>query len=125
MHVMFNQQPLPSAIPGISHATLAGHEDGLSKLSVWQQSVAPGSATPPHRHDCEEVVICNSGTGELRSGEKVERFTRNMTVVIPANVEHQIINIGLDHMQFVAVFSMSPVLACLPDGTAIELPWKS
>jgi quercetin dioxygenase-like cupin family protein len=125
MHVMSNQQPMPSAIPGISHTTLAGHEDGLSKLSVWQQSVAPGSATPPHRHDCEEVVICNSGTGELRLGEKTERFSRDMTVVIPANVEHQIINIGGDHLEFIAVFSMSPVLACLPDGAAIALPWRS
>ena len=125
MHVISNQQPMPSAIPGIAHATLAGHEDGLSKLSVWQQSVAPGCATPPHRHDCEEVVICSGGTGELRSGEKVQPFARDMTVVIPANVEHQIINTGRDHLQIVAVFSMSPVRACFPDGTAIELPWKS
>jgi oxalate decarboxylase/phosphoglucose isomerase-like protein (cupin superfamily) len=48
-----------------------------------------------------------------------------MTVVIPAKVEHQIINIGGDHLEFIAVFSMSPVLACLPDGAAIALPWRS
>ena len=125
MHVMSNQQPVPSAIPGIAHVTLAGEEEGLSKLSVWQQSVAPGGATPPHRHDCEEVVICSSGTGELRLGEKVEQFASNMTVIIPANAEHQIVNVGLDPLQFVAVFSMSPVRACFPDGTAIELPWRS
>jgi mannose-6-phosphate isomerase-like protein (cupin superfamily) len=125
MHVISNQHPLPSAIPDIAHVTLAGHEEGLSKLSIWQQSVAPGGATPPHRHDCEEVVICKSGTGELRSGEKIERFTHDMTIVIPANVEHQIINVGRDHLEFIAVFSMSPVHACLPDGAAIELPWRS
>ena len=125
MHVISNQQPLPSAIPGIAHVTLAGHQEGLSKLSVWQQSVAPGCATPPHRHDCEEVVICSSGTGELRSGEKVQQFACDMTVVIPANVEHQIINTGRDPLQIVAVFSMSPVRACFSDGTEIELPWRS
>jgi quercetin dioxygenase-like cupin family protein len=125
MHVISNQQPLPSAIPGIAHVTLAGHQEGLSKLSVWQQSVAPGCATPPHRHDCEEVVICSGGTGELRSGEKVQQFACDMTVVIPANVEHQIINTGRDPLQIVAVFSMSPVRACFSDGTEIELPWRS
>jgi quercetin dioxygenase-like cupin family protein len=98
---------------------------GLSKLSVWQQSVAPGCATPPHRHDCEEVVICSGGTGELRSGEKVQQFACDMTVVIPANVEHQIINTGRAPLQIVAVFSMSPVRACFSDGTEIELPWRS
>ncbi len=125
MHVISNQQPEPSAISGIAHVTLAGQEEGLSKLSVWQQSVAPGSATPPHRHDCEEVVLCSAGIGELRLGDTVERFARDMTVVIPANAEHQIINIGNEPLQFVAVFSMSPVRACSPDGTAIDLPWRS
>lgn len=125
MHVISNQQPVPSAISGIAHTTLAGEEEGLSKLSVWQQSVAPGAATPPHRHDCEEVVICSGGTGELRLGEQAAQFSRNMTVVIPANVEHQIVNVGDEALQFVAVFSMSPVRAYFPDGTAIELPWRS
>lgn len=125
MHVISNQQPVPSPIPGIAHVTLAGQEEGLSKLSVWQQSVAPGSATPPHRHDCEEVVICSRGTGELRLGDKVERFAHDTTVIIPANAEHQIVNVGSEPLQFVAVFSMSPVQAFFPDGTAIELPWRS
>lgn len=125
MHVISNQQPVPSAIPGIAHVTLAGHDEGLSKLSVWQQSVAPGCATPPHRHDCEEVVICSGGTGELRLGEQVERFARNMTVVIPANAEHQIISIGDEPLQILAVLSMSPVRVFFPDGTEIELPWRT
>ena len=71
------------------------------------------------------MVICTGGTGELRMGERVERFARNMTVIIPASADHQIINIGDEPLQFVAVFSMSPVRACFPDGTAIELPWRS
>ena len=125
MHVISNQQPAPSAIPGIAHVTLAGQAEGLSKLSVWQQSIAPGGATPPHRHDCEEVVICSGGIGELRLGEAVEQFARDMTVIIPANAEHQIVNIGKEPLQFVAVFSMAPVQACFPDGTAIALPWRS
>lgn len=125
MHVIANQQPAPSAIAGIAHVTLAGQAEGLSKLSVWQQSIAPGGATPPHRHDCEEVVICSGGVGELRMGETVERFGRDMTVIIPANAEHQIVNIGKEPLQFVAVFSMAPVRACFPDGTAIALPWRS
>ncbi|SNT00029.1 Auxin binding protein [Noviherbaspirillum humi] len=125
MHVLSNQQPSPSVIPGLAHATLAGHDDGLSKLSVWQQSIAPGGATPPHRHDCEEVVMCGSGEGELRIGGEAERFGSNMTVVIPANAEHQIVNVGNEPLQIVAVFSMSPVQVFLPDGAALDLPWRT
>ena len=125
MHVLSNQQPSPSATPGLAHATPAGHDDGLSRLSVWQQSIAPGGAPPPHRHDCEEVVICSAGEGELRIGGTTERFGADMTVVIPANAEHQITNVGAGPLQFVAVFSMSPVRVCFPDGAALELPWRS
>ncbi|HEV2612261.1 MAG TPA: cupin domain-containing protein [Noviherbaspirillum sp.] len=125
MHVLSNQIPGPSGIPGIDHATLAGSAEGLRRISVWQQSVAPGGATPPHRHDCEEVVMCNAGEGELHIGGKVERFGPNTTVVIPANADHQIISVGREPLQFVAVFSMSPVLAHFPDGQSIDLPWKS
>lgn len=125
MYVLSSESPTPSAIPGIDHATLAGNADGLRKLSIWKQSVAPGSATPPHRHDCEEVVLCNAGSGELHIAGRVERFGADMTVVIPANADHQIISVGDVPLEFTAVFSMSPVEAHFPSGEMIELPWRS
>ena len=116
---------VPSDIPGIDHATLAGHADGLDKLSVWQQSLAPGTGTPPHRHDCEEVVLCSQGTGALHIAGQVHPFGAQQTLVVPPNVDHQIVNIGEEPLQFVAVFSMSPVQAVFPDGDPIALPWRS
>ena len=50
-----------ASLPGIDHLTLAGGAQGLSSLSVWQQSIDAGEATPPHRHDCEEVVVVGEG----------------------------------------------------------------
>ena len=35
-----------SPFPGILHATLAGSEQGLKQLSIWQQILEPGAATP-------------------------------------------------------------------------------
>jgi quercetin dioxygenase-like cupin family protein len=57
MCVIQNSELPRAALPGIEHVTLAGSDNGLNNLSVWKQSVAPGGATPPHRHDCEEVVL--------------------------------------------------------------------
>jgi mannose-6-phosphate isomerase-like protein (cupin superfamily) len=125
MTVFPTQSLAPSGIPGIDHVTLAGNADGLRKLSIWKQSVAPGSATPPHRHDCEEVVLCSGGIGELHIGGNVERFGADMTVVIPANADHQIFSVGDAPLEITAVFSMSPVQAHFPSGEAIDLPWRS
>lgn len=125
MMVIDNEVPSPSGLPGIDHVTLAGSEHGLRKLSVWQQSLAAGAATPPHRHDCEEVVLCTAGNGELHIGGRVMLFGARQTVVIPANIEHQLINAGTEPVELLAIFSSAPVDARFPNGEAIPLPWRS
>jgi len=125
MTVIAQSKPEATEFPGIEHATLAGSAEGLRAMSIWQQSVAPGAATPPHRHDCEEVVMCHAGEGELHVEGRIERFTAGQIVVIPADVQHQILSVGEEPLRFVAVFSVSPVQAYFPDGTPIALPWRT
>ncbi len=124
--VFENPGPAPSTLPGIHHVTLAGVHQGLRELSVWQQVLEPGAATPPHRHDCEEVVLCTAGHGELRiDGETSHPFGPDSTLHLPPHVLHQIVNAGDEPLHMVAVFSATPVAAYLPDGEAIELPWRT
>lgn len=125
MYVICNQAPSPSGLPGIDHVTLAGKAQGLKELSVWQQSLAAGAGTPPHRHDCEEVVLCTAGEGRLDIDGGTLRFNANTTLIIPAHMDHQITNIGDRPLETIAVFSSTPVGTKLPDDTPIELPWHS
>jgi mannose-6-phosphate isomerase-like protein (cupin superfamily) len=125
MNVIEQQRPAPSAIPGVAHATFAGAADGLSSLSVWRQTLAPGAATPPHRHDCDEVVLCIGGCGEVHSEGRVERFGVDCTVVLPANRDHQLFNVGPGPLETLGVFAATPVNTWLPDGAVLELPWRS
>lgn len=125
MHVVDNTRLAPATLPGIEHRTLAGSPMGLSRLSVWQQSIEAGQATPPHRHECEEVVVVTEGSGELHIGGRVERFGANQTLLLPAGMDHQIINTGSGVLRLTAAFSETPVRTCLPDGQPLELPWAS
>jgi quercetin dioxygenase-like cupin family protein len=130
MKVSPNPVLAASLFPGILHATLAGSEQGLKHLSVWQQILEPGAATPPHRHDCEEVVLCSAGRGELRfahheEGNRRLSFGAHQTVSIPRNALHQLVNVGREPLHIVAVFSKSPVEVQLPDGEPVALPWPS
>ena len=125
MHVSDNDAAPRAGLPGLEHETLAGSRDGLRHLSVWRNTIAAGAATPPHRHDCEEVVIVESGHGELHIGGTIERFGPNTTLTIPPNVDHQIVNAGAEPIRLVAVFSMTPVAVVLPDGQPFPLPWPS
>ena len=112
-------------MPGIDHVTLAGNSDGLQHLSVWRQSLGPGTASPPHRHDCEEVVMCEAGHGEIHIDGNVHAFGPEMSLVIPPNVAHQIFNVGSEVMKLTAVLSASPVAVSFPDGSPLPLPWRT
>lgn len=125
MSVIRNSELPRAGLPGLDHVTLAGSDNGLENLSVWRQSIAPGGATPPHRHDCEEVVLIQSGSGELHLEGQIHRFGADTTLVVPRNAPHQIINTGDEPMALIGVFAVSPVNVFLPDGEPLELPWTS
>lgn len=125
MNVIEQSLPAATPIPGIEHATWAGSDEGLRQLSVWRQSVAPGGATPPHSHDCDEVVLCLAGWGELHIEGEVHTFAAHSTLIIPSGAPHQIFNTGALPMETIGLFGASPVNVFLPDGSRLELPWRS
>lgn len=125
MYVVDQAAPAATPIPGIRHATWASGHEGLTGLSLWRQSIDAGGATPPHSHACEEVVMCVAGQGEVHIAGEVHRFGPQQTVVLPAHVLHQIVNCGDEPLELTAVFGATPVPVQLPDGSALELPWRS
>ena len=125
MTVIAQAQPAETPIPGVAHATWAGAADGLQQLSVWRQSVAAGAATPPHRHEQDEVVLCLSGRGELHIDGKVHPFRGGENLVLPRESMHQIFNTGDQPLEIVGVFGGSPVSTYLPDGSTLPLPWRT
>jgi len=125
MYVVEHARLAPSHIPGIEHRTVASAAHGLAHLSVWCQAIEPGSATPPHRHDCEEVVVVLAGHGRLVIDGVAHPFGPDTTLVIPAEVDHQIFSDGPGMLHCVAAFAATPVGVVLPDGTPLDLPWAS
>lgn len=125
MSVLAQPKPAATGLPGIAHATWAGHEEGLQQLSVWRQSMAPGAATPAHQHDCDEIVFCLAGHGELHTAGQVIPFGPNSTVLLPRQRVHQLFNTGHEPLEMLAVFAATPVDTRLADGQPIALPWRS
>lgn len=122
--VVSHPAALPELLPGIRHRTLAGPDDGLSSLEVWSQSIAGHGATPPHTHDCEEVVLILAGRGLLAMNGTDTPFQAGDTLIIPRGAVHQILNDGEQELRLFAALGMAPVRAAFPDGTPIALPWQ-
>ncbi|NLD54251.1 MAG: cupin domain-containing protein [Burkholderiaceae bacterium] len=125
MQVIDQVQPEPSAIPGVAHATWAGSDEGLRHLSVWRQTLAAGAATPPHSHECDEVVMCQAGHGEVHVGGEIRAFGPNQTIILPRDQVHQLFNTGTSPLEILGVFGATPVKTYLPDASELALPWRS
>jgi quercetin dioxygenase-like cupin family protein len=125
MEIVDQINPASTPLAGIAHATWAGAQDGLSQLSIWRQTLAPGAATPPHSHDCDEIVLCLAGTGEVHEGGQSRRFGAEQTVILPKGGQHQIFNAGQKPLEILGIFGATPVVTRLPDGASIDLPWRT
>lgn len=89
----------------------------MRALEVWSQRIDANAATPPHRHDCEEVVVVLDGEGTLTLQGTQRRFQSGDTLILPPNEVHQIVNTGQRPLRLLGIFNMAPVRAELSDGT--------
>lgn len=112
-------------LPGIRHQTVAGHAQGVKTMEVWQQVMAPGAATPVHRHTCEEVVLVLSGSGTCTVGGRGFEFGPNSTLILEPDVVHQIVNTSSEDMHLVAALTMAPVRVTTEGGEPLHVPWEA
>ncbi len=122
-HIHSHSTPSPACCPASPIRPSPAPQHGMHSLEVWSQSIEPGGATPPHRHDCEEVVVVQAKAPLMMHGTE-SRFRSGDTVLLPRNDVHQLINTGSGPLRLIAPFSMAPVQVELPDGTPSALPWQ-
>lgn len=96
---------------------------GAQSFEVWRTSVAPGSATPPHRHATEEIFVFLSGQGRAQIGEQILNFSAPATVIAPAHVTHQFFNTGSTPTDAIVVVGVGSSIYD-KDGHEMELPWR-
>lgn len=112
-------------LPGLSHRTVAGSQQGFRSLEVWVQTVAPGAATPVHKHDCEEAIVILEGKGVLALDGSEQGFGPGETLVVPRNAVHQVTCTGPGPLRLVAALSTAPVRVHTPTNEHIPLPWDA
>jgi mannose-6-phosphate isomerase-like protein (cupin superfamily) len=112
-------------LPGLRHQSIGGHKQGVKTMEVWLQTMAPGAATPVHRHACEEVILVLSGSGTCTVGGETFTFGPNSTLVLEPDVVHQIVNTSNEEMKLIAALGMAPVRVKTADGAALPVPWEA
>lgn len=98
---------------------------GSKELCVFEQWCAPGTGAPGHTHRVEEVLSVISGKVEVWLGDKIANLTQNVSIVVPAGMEHGFRDVGKSELHMLAVlaagyFEANPS----PQGDAI-VRWHS
>lgn len=124
MSVINNATVGKFSLPGLIHQTLASHAQGVSGMEVWMQTIAPGAATPVHRHACEEIIVILRGSGQVTIAGEEEMFGANSTIIVPPDAVHQLVNSGAEEMFLLGVLGVTPVNVTTAEGETIPLPWQ-
>ncbi|CAE7577170.1 unnamed protein product [Symbiodinium microadriaticum] len=85
-------QGQPTRIEGEHPRTLYTVSIGEA-MSCGDQSIDEGSEVPWHAHEAsEEVLRCVAGSGTIYCGDVVKDFLPGVTVLVPKQTPHRIVN---------------------------------
>jgi quercetin dioxygenase-like cupin family protein len=102
---------------------LATKAMGAKEFEVWRASIAVGSKTPLHVHETEEVFIVLSGKIRAIIGDEEFECIAPATLICPANIPHQLVNIGDEPTDQILVLGIDSKIHNA-SGQEMTLPWR-
>lgn len=102
---------------------LATKTMGAKEFEVWRSSIAVGSRTPLHVHETEEVFIILRGEILAIIGDQEYCCQAPATLICPANVPHQLINVGTEPTDQILVLGIDSKISDI-SGKEMNLPWR-
>lgn len=108
---------------GNSYRSLATKEMGAKEFEVWRASLAVGSKSPKHVHETEEVFIVLKGHILAIIGDEEFHCIAPSTLICPANVPHQLINVGDEPSDQILILGVDSKISDL-EGKELHLPWR-
>lgn len=108
---------------GNTYRGLATKETGAKEFEVWRASLAVGSKSPRHVHETEEVFIVLKGHILAIVGDEEYHCIAPSTLICPANIPHQLINVGDEPSDQILILGIDSKIADL-EGKELHLPWR-
>lgn len=121
MSIFRNEENQVHSMHGNHIAGVATPGSGARQVEMWRGRMDAHSATPPHCHDTEEVVLFLKGSGRATVADRELRYQAGDTLVLPAAQVHQIF--AETDSEFVSAMPIGGTVK-LPDGVVLDLPWR-
>jgi len=121
MTVFRKEQNQIHSMQGNHIAGVATPTGGAQQVEMWHGRMDVNSATPPHSHDTEEVILILKGSGRATVADREIHYQPGDTLILPPAQVHQIF--AESETEFVAAMPIGGTLK-LPDGIVLDLPWR-
>jgi quercetin dioxygenase-like cupin family protein len=121
MSVVTKDQNQVHSLQGNHIAGVATPSRGAQQVEMWHGRMDADSATPPHSHDTEEVILFLKGSGRATIAGHEVKYQAGDTLILPPEQVHQIF--AESESEFVSAVPIGGVVK-LPDGEVIDLPWR-
>ena len=121
MSVFRREENRVHSMQGNHVAGVATPANGAREVEMWHGRMDAASATPPHSHDTEEVVLFLAGSGRATVAGREVVYRAGDTLILPAGQVHQIF--AETASEFVSAMPIGGTVT-LPDGVAMDLPWR-
>lgn len=122
MSVFRRKQNRVHSMQGNHIAGVATPASGAQQVEMWRGRMDASSATPPHSHDTEEVIVFLTGSGRATVGDREVRYEAGDTLILPPAQVHQIF--AETESEFVSAMPLRGTVTS-PDGAVIDLPWRA
>src|SRR5215467_11734487 len=89
------------SVDGAHFTSLATPSRGAIDTAVWKVEILPGTPATPHSLTREEIFVVLSGTASVRLAGHEETATVGDAIVVPADVEFELANVGEERLELV------------------------
>lgn len=124
MQVITETEERTTVTPSARMAGLAGPSQGSTELSTWRVRMDPGTSSPAHVIDREQVWMTLSGVFEFTVDQAAVQVAPGQAIVLPAGADRR----------FRAVDQEAEALVAMPSGgkastsggeSWVPIPWAA
>src|SRR4051812_28944856 len=110
---------------GTSVTAYAAPSRGAAEVSMWQIELAPGSTSPRHHMDREEVFLGVSGHAVADVGGVEYRLGAGDCLILPAGTEFTLHVPGTEPYRALACVPAGAQATITADGATFVPPWAA
>ena len=112
-------------VPDTHVIAYAAPSRGSTELCLWRIDIAPGSTSPLHHMDCEEVFLCLEGHAVVTAAGRERPVEPGDCLVLPAGTDFSFRVLGDEPFRALACIRAGGKATMAASGDTFVPPWAA